>query len=118
MVCMWWWCCLKYGWAGGGGVMGREPPTGLGVLKLCALVVLQLLCELGVACPAALPWYAYSRLRLRFRRCRGLCWLFQLPFQSGPSSLEAKPKPFDPLLPGFLARSPVLPCLPRCEYLL
>jgi hypothetical protein len=43
-------------WVGrGGGVMGREPPTGLGVLKLCALVVLQLLCELGVAVPCRTP---------------------------------------------------------------
>ena len=30
--------------------------------------------------------------------------MFQLPFPPGPSSPGAKPKPFGPLLPGFLAR--------------
>jgi hypothetical protein len=103
MVCMWWWCFAGGGvgvggWGGEGGrLRDREPPTGLGVLN--APVVLQLLCELQ--CPAPLPWWSSSP---SFPLLSGSCWLFQLPLPPGPSSPGAKPKPFGPLLPGFLAR--------------
>jgi hypothetical protein len=47
-----------------------------------------------------------SRLLLRFRCCRGLagCSSYRFRLVRRPSSPGAEPKPFGPLLPGFLAR--------------